>query len=214
MKRTLTTRFCKRCDTETEHYKSGHCKPCVINRRAEYRLENPEIEKEKCRKRKAAWRAENPEKEKQIRADTYARNAENIKAKKRAKYASDPEKYKLIWKNYYSSYSDRHKKAVSKWREKNKDSCRMHDHNRRANKRKNGGVLSKGIIEKLMKLQKGKCACCGKLLGNDYHLDHIFPIKLGGKNIDSNVQLLLSKCNLEKNAKHPVIFMQQRGFLL
>ena len=40
------------------------------------------------------------------------------------------------------------------------------------------------------------------------------PIALGGKNVDDNVQLLCAACNLSKQAKHPVDFMQQRGFLL
>jgi len=83
-----------------------------------------------------------------------------------------------------------------------------------AKKRANGGYLSIGIIKKLFALQKGKCACCGIPLGDDYHLDHIMPISLGGKNNDWNVQLLRKLCNLQKQNKHPVEFMQSRGFLL
>ena len=37
---------------------------------------------------------------------------------------------------------------------------------------------------------------------------------LGGLNADSNMQLLRAECNLQKSAKHPVDFMQSRGFLL
>ena len=33
---------------------------------------------------------------------------------------------------------------------------------------------------KLFRLQRGKCPCCSKPLGNNYHLDHIMPIALGG----------------------------------
>ena len=65
-----------------------------------------------------------------------------------------------------------------------------------------------------MVLQKGLCPCCRKPLGNDYHMDHIIPLALGGSNGDNNIQLLRSECNLEKQAKHPVDFMQSRGFLL
>lgn len=35
-----------------------------------------------------------------------------------------------------------------------------------------------------------------------------------GTNTDDNIQLLRKLCNLQKSAKHPVDFMQQRGFLL
>jgi len=86
--------------------------------------------------------------------------------------------------------------------------------NRRARKKYNGGRLSKGLSNKLYKLQRGKCACCGKSLGDDYHLDHRMPLALGGVNEDLNMQLLRSKCNREKHAKHPIDFMQSRGFLL
>lgn len=70
------------------------------------------------------------------------------------------------------------------------------------------------IAERLFKLQRGKCACCKQPLGDDYHMDHIMPLSLGGSNTDDNIQLLRAKCNQQKSAKHPVDFMQQRGFLI
>jgi 5-methylcytosine-specific restriction endonuclease McrA len=45
-------------------------------------------------------------------------------------------------------------------------------------------------------------------------MDHIIPLALGGTNTDDNIQLLRAKCNKQKGAKHPIDFMQQRGFLL
>lgn len=89
-----------------------------------------------------------------------------------------------------------------------------HGHNRRARKRSSGGVISPGLARKLFKLQSGKCACCGLSLGGDYHMDHIMPIAMGGPNEDRNIQLLRAACNIQKTAKHPVDFMQSRGFLL
>lgn len=86
--------------------------------------------------------------------------------------------------------------------------------NRRAQIRCAGGKLSKGIVSKLFKLQKGKCPCCKQVLGDNYHLDHIIPLYLGGSNTDDNMQLLRQRCNNQKNKKHPIDFMQSRGFLL
>jgi 5-methylcytosine-specific restriction endonuclease McrA len=51
-------------------------------------------------------------------------------------------------------------------------------------------------------------------LGDNYHLDHITPITLGGSNTDDNMQLLRQRCNNQKYNKHPIDFMQSRGFLL
>lgn len=77
-----------------------------------------------------------------------------------------------------------------------------------------GQRLSKGLREKLMASQRGLCVCCGEILGENAHLDHIMPIALGGSNTDDNMQLLRQRCNNQKHAKHPVDFMQSRGFLL
>ena len=87
-------------------------------------------------------------------------------------------------------------------------------HNRRARVRETGGKLSSDLADKLFKLQKGKCPCCAQPLGDDYHLDHKMPIALGGSNTDGNMQLLRAVCNLQKAKKHPIDFMQIRGFLL
>ena len=69
-------------------------------------------------------------------------------------------------------------------------------------------------MKKLSTIQKGKCACCALPLGKDFHLDHKMPLALGGANEDSNIQLLRRECNIKKAAKHPINFMQERGFLL
>lgn len=104
--------------------------------------------------------------------------------------------------------------SFKKWAKDNPNSNRIRHQNRRFRCLVNGGKLSKNIAEKLFKLQKGKCACCGKSLGKNYHLDHIVPLYLGGVNEDKNIQLLKDKCNLSKGSKHPINYMQKKGFLL
>lgn len=145
------------------------------------------------------WRAENPERMRALSAAWYAANTEKVKAGA-AKWISEN--------------VDKHRASTAKYRINNPDAYRIYAQNRRALKRE-GGKLSKDIAERLFKLQRGKCACgCRQALGDDYHLDHRMPLALGGSNTDDNIQLLREKCNLQKNAKHPVDFMQQRGFLL
>ena len=131
---------------------------------------------------------------------------------------------KVYAAKYRLENAEKKKASQIAWREKNREKenaqrrenpekYRIHTHNRRA-LLKSLGKLTPGISIKLFKLQKGKCACCKKPLGTDYHMDHITPLALGGSNTDSNIQLLRAKCNKQKGAKHPVDFMQQRGFLL
>ncbi len=99
------------------------------------------------------------------------------------------------------------------WFAKNPDKRAIYQHNRQAKIAKLG-KLSSNLAPKLYKTQKGKCVCCQQELGDDYHLDHIMPLALGGLNIDSNMQLLKATCNMQKHTKHPIDFMQSKGFLL
>ena len=132
--------------------------------------------------------------------DAYRQvNAKRQAAYKAARYAANPDRAK--------SYNDA-------WRMNNLERGRIREHSRRASKRATGGKLSVGLSDRLFKLQRGKCACCGDPLGANFHMDHIMPLALGGTNTDDNIQLLTATCNLKKHAKHPVDFMQSRGFLL
>ena len=133
--------------------------------------------------------------------------------KQRSHYAQNRDAI-LSKKRHLSEDKDRVAARGRAWRERNRERSNEIFLRNFHTRRSVGGVLSVGIREKLYGLQRGKCACCGKALTDDYHLDHIVPLSKGGKNIDQNVQLLHAKCNLRKNAKHPVEFMQEIGFLL
>jgi 5-methylcytosine-specific restriction enzyme A len=48
----------------------------------------------------------------------------------------------------------------------------------------------------------GKCACCGRkiALGEKWDRDHIVPLADGGKNVESNFQVLCGWCHKGKTA--------------
>jgi len=146
-----------------------------------------------------AWRTANPD---------WAK-ASNV-----AWTAANPELCKKYGAKWYAANYELRKLSQAAWAKANPEARRNYNHNRRARELANGGNLSKGLVSKLFKLQKGKCPCCNQALGDDYHLDHIVPLALGGSNTDDNMQLLRQRCNQQKHAKHPIDFMQQRGFLL
>ena len=127
---------------------------------------------------------------------------------------SNPESLRVASAKWKSKNPEKVLANSAAWKKANPDLHRIHEHNRRAQKKSAGGSLTKGLAERLYALQKGKCPCCKQPLGDDYHLDHIKPLALGGSNTDDNMQLLRATCNLQKHAKHPVDFMQSRGFLL
>lgn len=148
----------------------------------------------------AAWHAANKDRVREYSAAYYAENKELMREYYAARYAANPE---------------RARELTAAWSAANPDARRIHKHNRRARESQNGGALSKGITAKLFKLQQGQCACCkADLKSTKHHLDHIMPLALGGPNTDDNVQLLCPSCNCSKHAKHPIEFMQSRGFLL
>lgn len=181
--------------------------------------------------------AEQIERRRQVRAKCYAKNreknlayaaeyreanSESIKAAATGKHAGYSAKYRQ--KNYEKCLQmtqawkdanrEKHKAYCAAWTKANPLKNCLKEHRRRARKAKAGGSLSVDIVETLMKLQRGRCACCGKKLNGEYHIDHIVPLALGGENSDLNVQLLLPKCNWSKGAKDPITYMQKHGRLL
>lgn len=204
------SRGCKVCKKCGATYASRECRPCANIMKAKWRAANPDKTKaesaryrerhhEKAMASVTKWRHEYPDRAKASKAKYYSSNKEKVKN------SND------LWK---SKNIQKVKKMRIDWNAANPERRRLSHQARRVAKKMTGGMLSKGIISKLYKLQCGKCACCGFPLGNDYHLDHIMPLSLGGHHTDDNIQLLLAKCNLQKNRKHPVDFMQSRGFLL
>lgn len=184
-----------------------------------------------ARRRAAVYkhRAANPDKIRAAKAAYREKNAAHIKEWEKAYKAKNAAHIREVSAAYREKNAEaRHQRVVeyrranrellnarsSEWARRNPEARRLIWQARRARKLERGGQLSKGLVQKLYKAQKGKCPCCHLPLGEKYHLDHIMPLALGGEHADENMQLLRDRCNMEKHAKHPVDFMQSRGFLL
>ena len=204
-----------------------------------------EKNREKCVAASTASRAKKPEQYKEKQKEYRERSADKIKivsvlyrdrnrseinASSRQWQVRNLEKFSAYQSEYRKKNSDSEKNRSSLWRRSNperesarksayakshKEQRRLNEIDRRSAKKFSGGKLSRDIHERLIVLQKGKCACCKNDLSKiGYHLDHIIPLSKNGRHSDENIQLLCPPCNLSKSAKHPVDFMQQRGFLL
>jgi 5-methylcytosine-specific restriction endonuclease McrA len=230
-----TTKKCTKCGEEkplSEFYAMAisndglawSCKACAAKSNAQWRAAN----KDKLRESKAAYWEKNRERLIPQHTEWYKANIEQVKARGveyRALHREDARVNSVAWraanversratvKAWRAANPENVKKILNAWKVANPGAKRVYEQNREARKRE-GGKLSKEIVKILFKRQRGRCACCGEGLGKDYQLDHIMPIALGGANIDSNMQLLRKRCNLQKNKKHPIDFMQERGFLL
>lgn len=93
------------------------------------------------------------------------------------------------------------------WREKNPEK-------RRSNKRARKAAKRITLVRELTKLQRGRCAYCRVRLGDQFHVDHVTPLKRGGPDHRANLQLACVGCNQSKGARDPVEFAQSKGLLL
>ena len=230
---------CKKCGS-LEKTKDGKCRPCSIAYNRMYYAKNADIlnaqnrenriingdkiraddrikhalNPEKKHKSNKKWRMNNEEHLRDKNKKWYIENPERAKYNNEEWIKNNPEKKRESDKLWRDSNPERVHENHKSWNERNPHKKRTYEQNRRARKNVSGGKLSTNIVEKLMKLQNGKCPCCKQQLGNDYHLDHIIPLALGGTNTDNNVQLMIAACNMKKHAKDPIDFMQELGFLL
>jgi 5-methylcytosine-specific restriction endonuclease McrA len=195
----ITMTICGRCGAVIA---GGRCKACeaAVRRSDGYVAA------------RQAWVAANRNHLSQYRRDRYQRSAEERRRYSREWYAANTERARAARVSWIKENAEKNRSYKRAWARRNKEYLRLKDRKRR--RLIGADRLSRGILERLQKLQRGKCACCGRPLGRDFHLDHIVPLALGGRNIDANVQLLRARCNQQKGAKHPVDYMQQKGFLL
>jgi 5-methylcytosine-specific restriction endonuclease McrA len=158
----------------------------------------------------------------------WAKNASILSARRKASYAESPEKAKKKAREYYEKNKESRLRALRAYREQNRELIReQHRQHYRQNierrrsfssrqraKRRNAeGRYTEHDVRELMLKQKSKCAVC-LVKFEEYHIDHIQPLSVGGTNYPSNLQLLCAPCNLKKSNKDPLIFMQENGYLL
>lgn len=81
-----------------------------------------------------------------------------------------------------------HEKRVERWKEEEAERA---------------GKMPFSERRRVMQRDDYTCQICGKRMpdGVGLHVDHIVPIAKGGKTVESNLQVLCSKCNGRKGAK-------------
>lgn len=110
---------------------------------------------------------------------------------------------------------DKYEATKDAWNKANPEAYRRIRLASKARRRAREGRLPHASdIKRLFVLQEGKCISCRCDLGKRYQVDHIIPVSLGGDSDVNNLQLLCPPCNQSKAAKHPIDFMQSRGYLL
>ena len=157
------------------------------------------------------------EKESQKRYRDKPEVIEKIKAKRRTdEYRRrNRERYENLKKDpiKHERFVELRKKRSKKFYANNKDYCHAKWHERRLKIRQNDDNVSKSDIKYIYDSQKHKCAICKISIKKYRHIDHIVPIARGGRHNKYNIQLLCPQCNLSKNCKDPIDFMNSLGLL-
>ena len=139
-----------------------------------------------------------------------AANSDAVNKKSRKWNAANAESKRATNAAYRAKNRDQINARRKIRRDENLAAARAQYADKNALRRHAAGKLSKGIVFKLLIAQRWKCACCGTPFGRQYHVDHIIPLSRGGRNIDSNVQLLLPRCNQQKYTLTHEEFMRSR----
>lgn len=141
------------------------------------------------------WRATHPDRVSEYQRRTREKHRDILAARARQRYHDDPAKALAARRQQRLLRPELH--AAS-------------ERNRKARIRESLGTHTAADIEAQYKRQHGLCfwravhADCRVQLGDDYHVDHVVPISLGGSNGPENLVLTCPKCNLVKNAQHPM----------
>lgn len=197
------TKLCVRCGA-SEFNKRGECLQCKRAYTKAYAAKNRDALILKKRERYEREKAELQAKAREY----YDKNkAERVEYSKQYRLAN-PEVVIALDKKSRDKNRDRRNAFRREYTKKFPE--RMLNYNRRRSNNIGCDRLSDGLMDLLMSEQGGKCAGCGTDLSCAIvHLDHFMPLKLGGRNIDSNMQLLCKPCNQTKHAKHPSVWMAQ-----
>lgn len=183
----FTGKPCRNGHIVARYVSTRRCVQCALNGSGLWRGKNPEFLDHLCRNKKLG---------RDGRWILTSRDLTNERARNR--YAENPSKRRL---------------SALLWQVKNPDKVRAKTHRRRARKINAEGTHTAEDIQRIYKLQNGKCGNCRRNLSKYYQVDHILALSKGGTNWPRNLQILCKKCNCSKNASDPIDWAQRNGRL-
>lgn len=190
LKKYFTGIPCKRGHVVNRHVVSGVCEECLRTYNREIYSKKPEVK----------------ERRKEANKRSYEKNREKVLQRGKKKVESG------YMRDYYQKNKEKAILKAREWSKNNQDKKNAYRQNRRARGEKR---LSPEEVERIVALQKGKCAICkSKLEKTGRHIDHIVPITKGGTSHPHNIQMLCPTCNRKKSNADPIDYMQRIGLLL
>jgi 5-methylcytosine-specific restriction endonuclease McrA len=227
LKRYFTGAPCKRGHIAERATVNSTCCECSnLKVKAKYHSD-PEA----ARARQNAYYHGHKERIQETNALSRARNADKIKARKKAEYArikDDPEfirkrdayttkakdQKREYDKRYRAENADRLAVIKAAWRAENAGLMRIVKINYKVRRRaqESSGDSARDIAD-WENAAKKVCYWCSKKCADEYHIDHYQPLSKGGEHRTSNLVIACPTCNLRKNAKDPLEFAASVGRL-
>jgi len=181
-------------------------KETICARVQQYQAEN----REECLERSRQYRAEHLEelREKERERARNASEEQRVQARRRARlwYVENKERAQEYARQYRIDNRERVDKRVTDWMRDNPEAARAIRRNRKARLRAAEGSHSASDVTAQYDRQGGRCYYCEESVGEAYHVDHVIPLSLGGRNSPDNLVIACPDCNLSKGGKHPMEF--------
>jgi 5-methylcytosine-specific restriction endonuclease McrA len=203
----VTEKTCPKCKTvkttldfyKDKRTKSGlcaWCKDCKKNAINKWHAENPKRHYQTCKK----WYVENKDRAVLRQIAYVAKNKEIVKKKKHDLYLKNRDKQRQAALEWNKKNPDKVKENLRNFFSKNPDKFKEYSGKRRSRIVGNGGIITSAEIKELFEKYGNRCLCCGST-EKKLTLDHVVPLKLGGKNVIENAQPLCGSCNSKKSAR-------------
>ncbi len=147
-------------------------------------------------------------------AESHAKNKEKRNAQSREYHSKNRDKILSRMARYGNLTREVRNEKASLWRKENPKKRVAYEAKRRSLKIGSFGSFTVEDVDRIMSLQKNKCANCQCCVLGGYHVDHVNPLSKGGSNGPENIQILCPNCNQRKHAKDPIQWAKENGKLL
>ena len=139
-------------------------------------------------------------------------NAGVLAKRKRADYLAHQAKRNEAVQRWCEQHRERRREIANDWRRRHPEVGRITAARRYAHKLGAQGLHTMEDVAAQYKRQKGRCywgirpECRDRKLRlpDDWHVDHVIPLALGGSDGPENIVIACRECNQSKNARHPM----------
>lgn len=167
----------------------------------EYMRAYREANREHLREVNRVWREAHREELRAYERARYEANADSNRALARERHKRNAERQNARRREHYWRNVEANRERAREHGRQNRERRRAVEARRRARKLGNGIVE---LVDRRVVLERasGRCGICGGPVDpQDFHVDHITPVSLGGEESYTNTQPAHPLCNLRKGTR-------------